>query len=789
MNLFAFVPAGFENITNDYSGQVSLDIGRKHIGNTDIVYNERENLITLSKQAQDIIIKSLNGNLTDLGKKKIFKEIQQPIKTNTNPKEKYITTDKEAISSYFDINKLHLIVYVPYSYLKKKSINYEFPQYHPIPKNQDLGIISNLDINYNQIGAREYNSISADGSFSSRKLSLQYDMGSQVKHYTNDLYLQYIGKKYIYQTGFIDLPLKESLLSSKSFWGVAVYNSEKLINPEFYSAYKIPLTLVLDRDYYVEISSQGKTLYRGTLQYGTNLINTSRFPYGTYNITITKRDLISGRTTEENQIFSKDTSKYNSLYSGFQLFAGIQQQYFETPKFKQSKENNQFFKIQKGFKALKGELDFYYANSMRNNYIGTEYDYIYNNIFDYSIDIEASDKKDFFASSSAYYNTLNSTFGLWTSTRYEPSNKANDNNGKKESTINFSFATLFHNWNINTSINYKSNGTKTISGSMSQNLLQNSGSTDLIIRISASHKNYTSNKSSENQAAVSLDILFDHNSLETGMRIDHDIDENYTAINPFIEFNNDHLSISQSIQAALQKSEISNNRRIKGETDAELYSEFGEINASLNTDYKNNKININRKQIGLNTTIIGTLKGITLTNQNALSGYIINTPYINQQSTNDSKEFGINGEVYPHNKTVFIQKRPYQYHSIYASSPGINYQLEKDEFKSFLYPYNIHSINLKVRKACTVTFKLISKKQKNKNILNSNEDPKLYELIGYPEYYFTTNDTTEAYLPEGTKLNFINIKDPQDKCNTNKFVQCKSEFNDLGTISLKSCAH
>lgn len=670
------------NLSNNFSGSVSLIRDFKTIGKADIKYESKTDQVILSKQAQKIILKSTLKNLKEKRVNKFKSELQKKLQANVNLDKPHLARKNNELAVYFSNKDLKLYIYIPYNYLKKDQINFEHDRFLPKIKNPNLSYANNINLDAYEISSDKFYNLETDGFISYSKNSLQYDVSNNTPNYVDDLYLEHIGKKYIYKAGYIIPLLQEGLMSTDSYWGVNIKSSPQLINPKFVSAYQIPLTIVLDKQYYVQILYRGTVLYQGTLSYGTNLIKTDNFPIGTYNITIQKRDLITGKKTTETQLFSKETSLYSWIYSGFEILGGLQYSKFEKPNFNR---DNKLFKIKNGFQALNGDINLFYGYNNGKNFIGAEYDYISNNIFDYKLDLEASNKKDIFAMLSSFYNNKNTTYEISVSDTYKNQEISNKNTVQ----INFNLLTNIKNWDINLSALYNTHTYHTLSAIISRQFKY--GSTIFNFSISGAHSKITGY-----QAALNLEILFSQEPLTTSLNVQQDLIAHSTIIQPYIKLGKDGNYISQQLTTTLNNTQIADDRPISGLTSAGLSNNYGSIIADMNSGYDTNtdKFSINSKHIGLRTAFIGTSKGSTFSNQQEGSGYLINLPKLKD----DKLKFEIENNKYPNNRTIFVPIDPYQEKTLDIKYPDNKYKnsckTDKQDLTHFFYPYNIKYISL-----------------------------------------------------------------------------------------------
>ena len=81
----------------------------------------------------------------------------------------------------------------------------------------------------------------------------------------------------------------------------------------------------MDNTYEVTISLRGKKLFSMLPMVKISLI--LQFSSGNYSLDIEK-DLISGTVTKDTEMYCSARGQYNSLYSGFEVYAGYEAQHF-----------------------------------------------------------------------------------------------------------------------------------------------------------------------------------------------------------------------------------------------------------------------------------------------------------------------------------------------------------------------------------------------------------------------------------------------------------------------------
>ena len=122
-----------------------------------------------------------------------------------------------------------------------------------------------------------------NGRFNTGNVTLNYAGNAKIDSFINDLEFDYYAKKYQYRFGYIDFDHSNVLAPSGNIFGVAMIENQRMVNPNFYRAYKAPLSINLTQPYKVTIYSRGRKLFSEVLPQGESIINTQGFPDGVYD--------------------------------------------------------------------------------------------------------------------------------------------------------------------------------------------------------------------------------------------------------------------------------------------------------------------------------------------------------------------------------------------------------------------------------------------------------------------------------------------------------------------------
>ena len=751
-----YIPPGFENINNDYSGDAQIRYNNEIIGSREIDFNDRKDLITLSKAAIDLILKASASNLTEAGKKEVPKALSQALAAHSEVSAPYLARSPHQVTVYFSVNMLQLDVFIPPKFLKSVIRQYQYAQFHPTSKHHPSSRTS-INISRTQSKYNKANiSWQAAGAISSANMSVHYQANNNLKNYFNTLYTQYIGKQRIYRLGYQQPFFTTMLAPSGNYWGVSIQDHPRLINPKFYNAYKTPLIITLDQPYYVEILQRGNILFKGNLNQGENVIKTQRFPPGSYPIEIKKRDLLSGEETTSTQMFTNNVGLYNWMYSGFQLVAGVRSD--ELTLQQNITQKNGYFRVQNGFNVLKGDLDFSYTYVDNAHYFGTRYDFLSTHHFDYTLAAAINNTGKLLGTANLSYKHHQSTYQFNMSNGYYP-----DDDTPNKANYSLSYYLQTQTWRVNAQATYNSSNGYQFTYGQSRSFRWH----NLPFNISLS-STYAQTGGFKGIASLSL-------SLTRG---------NY----------NNSISLQQSTQTTLndrgswqggadKQFYVSHSLRVPtGGEDAQAdlngryQHRWATLRGEMDASNAHNQLSIDQTTIGIQTNLITNLKHWALTSKYNKTGFIINLPKVKDKNAT----YSINNRLYQSGRSVFIPGSGYSKSSVVIGAPSRHYTITPDYYESFLYPYNIHMLQLKLNNVCELEFNLL------------DPDNGYWHIENMPDSFVIGGEESYANVPENTTLNFVPIttddSDSQPVCHTDIVVKCPNNqaVIQLGDIACQS---
>ncbi len=757
------IPAGFENITNDYNGPVKLYLYKESLGSVDVDYNERRDRIYLSTQAKKRLLEKVSSQLTDEGLKSLKNDLNQPLAAHSTLQAAYLARGLKHITVYFNMNELKLAVLVPPSFYSKKRVDYSHSQYHPDVSYKNPAMTNYIDYDVNQYrndDPRQYWSLA--GNVNSGKLSLQYSANSNLDNYFDDMYLKYLGKKYQYTAGYQDPLFQTPLVPTGNFWGVSMSESPKLINPKFYRAYQVPYYLVVNEPSYVEISYRGKILFRGTLQQGENAINTASFPAGSYPITITEQSVFSGVKTERTDIFSKDGAAYNWLYSGFAVVAGLRSQYFSTVYNDPISSDQLYFRVKNGFRALKGEVDLSYTFTDDTNYLGLSYDYLSTHAFDFSLGGSVDDLGEFFSTAGANYSYGRSRFQLNASHAYE----LNENNNQRRNSYGGTYVYSADSWRFNVNARYYGQQNTSISTALTKSM-------QLGVVPIRSYITYTKTNDQGYEIAVGTSVYFSKNTVDGSLGVLHNFADQQSAINATTRWSHDGYRLSQSTQVPIShKGQVTGSNSASSTIKAAVQAEVASLDTGINiVDNDEDGLTLANKNFGVSSSMILTPKGFTMTHHRTPTGFVVSLPYIDN---NKPDKYIVDKKEYDEGRTIFVERSPFSHQKLSVTNPSDSHQLNNSFYKAFLYPNNIHHMSPILTRVCFADFKLIT---------NDGED-NMYMIVDNKDDFFFSNEESSVMVPDGQPLNFIlaGSEDESDICKTGINIKCGEEPLSLGNV-------
>ena len=744
------VPAGFEDLDNSYDGKVTLLDNYNDIGDENIHYNDTEDSITLSKQAQQKIIEYYKNKLTKQGQIYLPNVLKHKIPANATLNKFYEAQDDNKITCYFNYNKLNLYILVPNKYLKDNVIQYKHNLYNPNPNFLTPALKSSLYAYYDHYS--DYNAIKwqANGSTSSGRNSFIYDINNTITDHVNDLYLEYHGKKYTYDLGYKEPSLTSVVNPYGNVWGVFITENTKLINNKFYSSYKAPLNITLTKPYYVEIKYRGRVLYRGTLLQGDNVIDTNNFPQGTYNITISKRDLVTNQIEETSKFFSNQGSRYNWLYSGVEIIAGLESNYFKSA----FKDKQLYFHAKKGYTLFNGESDIFYTFANDTSYIGAEYDYISNKNFDCTISASISQKANIYSSILSNYTNGKSQYSA---NLYNGFTDDFSSSASKYARIQYNYNEK--DWQFSAYGNYDFDSTRILSSTLYKSLTLNGVPT-------RAYATLEYNNSSFNYLlGLSINFNFAKN-VTSSTSLSHSSSYNKYSVNNTTSYHNDtnDLKLSNTIYLGANSSNYNL-------TNGTYTTDIAEYQADLNVNNGTYSTGINTASVSMRTNLYLTPSAYLFSTTNTNAAYLVKTPTI---TDNSLIKFVINDKQVKQGETMLISSTEFGYNKLEIVPETVQYKLQKEQWDELFYSGNIYTPKTTIHKTCLASFYADIPASYN------------YTFVGMEnEFYGRGQQRTISHITDGTKLTYVYLNANNKQCETNVVVNCNKSHIDLGKVRCK----
>ena len=746
------VPSGFEHINNDYNGEVTLKDNYTTIGKADINYNELKDTITLSKQAKKKIIKYYSNKLTKQGNASLTKELEHEIPATTNLRKFYEAQSDIQTTYHLDYSTLSLHILVPSKYFTKVTAKYKYDSTYPAPTFYSPSLKSTLYAYYDYYSDSEQITWQTSGSVASGKTSLIYDMNNSIEDHVNDLYLEYQGKKYTYDIGYKEPDLNSEVSPYGNLWGIFVHENNQLLNHDFYSSYKTPLYLTLDKPYSVIIKHRGKTLYKNTLLQGEHIIETSNFPAGTYKINIIKRDLITNEIEETTELFSNQASEYNWLHSGLQIVAGLESEYF-TSAFT---DKTLYFHAQRGYNIYDNDLEIFYTFANDTSYIGAEYNGIYGDGLNYSISASISQAANIYFLGTANYAEDRSTYSA---TMYNGFLDDFSNTRDQYAKLQYNYTGT--EWSFILYGNYNFEGYSTLSSTTRKNTTLGDVPASYYLTI-----NYND---SSLAYYLGMSIIFDISKyISSVTEIGYSSDNNNYYISNSTDYENTEHSFVLDNQLYFGSANDSYNlSSITYSTDAADYT--GKIDIEKTGD----GTEIGSASVSINTNFYLTPSAYLFSTQNADSGYIVSLPNTKDP---DEKKFNINNTLTDPGKTVLSPNKNFiGYLELNVIPESMQYGLKNSYWKEFFYPNNFYSPTIEIQKSCFVSFYADIPAKYNYTFLGMED-----LLYGHGQQKST------SYLADGSKLTYVYLNKHNEKCETDTIVNCSDKNHiDLGKLRCK----
>lgn len=744
------VPAGFEGINNNYAGKATLLDNYTAIGKADIAYNEVDDSITLSKPAQQKIIKYYYNKITKQGKIDLLNILKHKIPATTKLKKFYEARSDNKVTCHFNYNNLSLYILVPNKYYKNNTVQYKHNLHHPEPTFSTPSLKNSLYAYYDHYSNYSKAKWETSGNASSGKSSIIYSINNTITGHVNDLYLEYHGKKYTYDVGYREPVLTSVVNPYGNVWGVFITENPKLINSNFYSSYKTPLTITVTKPYYVEIKYRGKTLYRGTLLQGENVIETNSFPLGTYNITISKRDLVTDQIEETTEVFSQQGSRYNWLYSGLQITAGLESDYFNSA----FTDKTLYFHAKKGYNIFKGETDVFYTFANDTSYIGAEYDYISSKNFDYSVAASLSQKADiYFSAASSYLNGKSK----YAANLY--SGFASDFSRSRNRYARLQYNYDEKDWQFNVYSNYDFADSRSLSSTISKNLILNDVPARTYFTIQYNNSSFTY------LLGMSINFNIDKHIISSTSLNHTSANNDYSISNAIAYTNNENnLRLANTLYFGVD----SDNYNL---TTATYDADTAKYTADLNINQDDDGVGINTASVSMRTNFYLTPSAYLFSATNTDTAYIVKTPTLKNDT---STKFIVNDKIAMQGKTMLVPSYSFSYKKLEIVPNTMRYSLKKEQWNEFFYPNNLYTPETEIQNTCLVSFYADIPKKYN------------YTFVGMEDnFYGHGQQKSIAHMVDGTKLTYIYLNQNNERCATNVIINCSKNKINLGKISCK----
>ena len=745
------IPSGFENFNNNYDGKISLRDSYTTIGDANIFYDDAKDIVTLSKKAQNKIVQYYSDKLTKKGKIALANKIKHKMPATTKLAKFYEAQSADNITCHFDYNNLYLYILIPNKYYTNASIKYKHSLYHPDPTFYTPSLKSSIYTYYDHYSSYDKLKWETSGSISSGRTNLIYDLNNTVTNHVNDLYLEYHGSKYTYDIGYKEPSSTSVITPYGNIWGFFITENLELINNDFYSLYKEPLYLTVDKPYYTEIKYRGKVLYRGTLLQGENVIETNKFPLGTYNIDISKRDLITGEVTESTEVFSNQSSKYNWLHSGLEIAAGLESEYFDTA----FTDKTLYMHAQKGYTLFNSDTDIFYTFANDTSYIGIEYNSISSSELNYSISASISQTADlYFSATSSYLNGKSK----YSANIY--SGFADDFSDTKSQSARLQYTYTEQDWRINTYATYDFEDNKNISATIYKDLNLKNVPTTSYLTLQYSNDTFSS--------ILGLSISFDINkntSSSTSLGYSSS-DATYSISNTtsYDDHEND-LKLTNT----LYFSEDSYNL-----TSATYDTDMAEYAGEFDIEQSSGSTAISSARISINTNLYLTPNAYLFSSTSTDEAYVVKMPNL---TDDDSLKFVVNDTTAQQGDTVIVPSSTFKHNTLSVVPSTMQYNLKRNQWNEFFYPHNLHTpTDLEIQKTCLASFYADIPKNYN------------YTFAGMEEsFYGNGQQKTVAHMSDGIKLTYIYLNKDHEQCETGVVVNCDGKKKiDLGKLS---CQH
>ena len=739
-----FVPPGFEHIDNDYDGEAEINIGHKFIGIAGVEFYDKSDKFLLSKEAQKMIFQYIEDKALASAKTLIEKQLSEDFIANSRLKYKHLARSDDKVSVYYSYINTQVYVFIPNSYLKSAEKNYNHARNKEYKLNYSPSLSSRFNINYDKYSAGQY-SWQAAGGLSAANLNLKYDVNGQIQGDFNDLYLEYYDNKYLYKMGYQESTHANIMAPSGNIWGVSAISNPSMINDKFYSAYSAPLAINLDSPYNVTISYRGRQLFSGVLPQGESIINTSNFPAGTYSIDIEKRDLVSGVTTTETQMFYGRSGKYNWLYSGFELFVGYESEYYNSP----SADRLPYIRIKNGYKYADGEVDLSYIHGEKINFIGGEYTAFSNSHYNYGVSTYLSQHFDWYFSGNINYINGPSRYQAYIRNGYQD----NEYQQGRQHHLGGSYSYKYDNWQLNLNASVSGDNNYSVSSIVSTQFKLH----DLPARVSLSHNISDSNT----RTVLSFQLSFDQGGIKSSVSTTYN-DRGELDLGVNANWSKDNYYASQRFSIATNSNDASYSY-----TDVGYKNKYANMKADVSFTENNNSFYANSLEYNIDSNILITPGSIDFSRERFGAGYLVNLPIINEKH---NYMYDVENKKYKQGQSVFVSKQSYRSSTLTVTPRSRIYSISYPTQSQFFFPDNVILVTPKLNKSCLVSF------------VPSIHKGKMFTLVGRENDFFGYGGVSNTLqLHEGEVINIKSLGS-DEICNTGVVVKCDEMHVKLGKI-------
>lgn len=675
-----YIPVGFEPLKKNYEGSVNIFFGREALGQASITFNDSSDQVILSSAAQVLILKEMESYLTSDGLKRLKAQLNKPMDANSQLRYAYLARSRRQATIFYSHKTNELFVFIPAIFYKNIQEFINHKQYLAQFKGLNFtpALSSNISYEYDKYDFEPYY-WSTGGALSSGPFNVIYKANSVLDDYFDDLHLEMYTKNYIYRMGYLMSEHNNIMAPSGNIWGVSATNSTEAIEGNMMIPYYNPLSVYLSRTQQVTISYRGEKLFSDILPAGENIIDTSSFPSGTYTLDIEKKDLRTGVITTTSQMYFASNTKYNSLYSGFQVYAGYQSKYFGTP----SSERKPYVRISNGYNYLDGVVDLSYIHGEDMNFLGAEYNFARKHALNYSLSAFINDYSQWYFGSNLNYRSGPMSYQAYIRNGYQ----GNDYQQGRQKEAGGSISYNVQSWYFFINGLFRETNDYQLESMLSRDL----NLFDYPVRMTVSNS-------------------FDGYDVQSLFSFELSLNRHATSGNVSVSRNNDGKS-ELNLNVAYVKPELYF-KQFYSQNNVSNSPEFYSADAGYNTPYGNLEANadftrqddrIHGSSAGykIHTNLLLTPSSITFSNEPFSEGFMVNLPYINNEKDHT---YLINNKKYTQGSSVFVPKQPFVKSNISITPMTPGYELNYDDSKEFIFPNNVFNLRPELFQSCLVSF-------------------------------------------------------------------------------------